>query len=97
MSGSVTKSILTDKLIAKNQDISYEVAKNFVDDFFKGMSDAILDDNSLNISGFGSFNVRAKNARPGRNPKTGEPYEISSRNVVSFQLGYTFKNLLVNK
>jgi len=40
---------------------------------------------------FGSFEVRAKHARQGRNPKTGEAAEIAARNVVRFKAGKRFK------
>ena len=46
---------------------------------------------SINISGFGKFTVRNKQARPGRNPRTGEAIEISPRRVVSFQASREFK------
>ncbi|MBF0417299.1 MAG: integration host factor subunit alpha [Magnetococcales bacterium] len=40
---------------------------------------------TVKLSGFGVFSVRSKRARPGRNPKTGEPIEITSRKVVTYR------------
>ncbi|MBF0614720.1 MAG: integration host factor subunit alpha [Magnetococcales bacterium] len=40
---------------------------------------------TVKLSGFGVFSVRGKRARPGRNPKTGEPIEITSRKVVTYR------------
>src|SRR5689334_17861761 len=46
---------------------------------------------SINISGFGKFTVRNKQARIGRNPRTGEPIPISPRRVVTFRASLEFK------
>ena len=59
-------------------------AELFVDAFFEHMFAAIIADSELKLSGFGKFTVRAKSSRPGRNPKTGQPYEIKARRVVTF-------------
>ena len=59
-------------------------AEQFVDAFFENMRAAIIADSELKLSGFGRFTVRAKSSRPGRNPKTGQPYEIKVRRVVTF-------------
>jgi integration host factor subunit alpha len=48
----------------------------------------------VKIPGFGSFNVRDKAARIGRNPKTGEEAEISARRVVSFKASQGLKDAL---
>ncbi|MBF0181821.1 MAG: integration host factor subunit alpha [Magnetococcales bacterium] len=40
---------------------------------------------TVKLSGFGVFSVRSKRSRPGRNPKTGEPIEITARKVVTFR------------
>lgn len=41
---------------------------------------------TVKLSGFGVFAVRSKRSRPGRNPKTGEPIEITARKVVTFRV-----------
>ena len=48
----------------------------------------------IKIPKLGNFFVNHKNSRPGRNPKTGEPYEISDRNVVSFRASKKLRELL---
>ena len=50
--------------------------------------------NDIKISGFGNFTLREKNARPGRNPKTGEEVIIKERRVVTFKSGLKLKNKL---
>jgi integration host factor subunit alpha len=45
----------------------------------------------VKLSGFGNFDLRLKNQRPGRNPKTGEEIPISARRVVTFRPGQKLK------
>ena len=45
----------------------------------------------VKLSGFGNFDLRSKNQRPGRNPKTGEEIPISARRVVTFRPGQKLK------
>ncbi len=49
------------------------------------LKQTLTEGESIKISGFGTFNVRKKKARKGRNPKTGEEIEISPRSVVTFK------------
>lgn len=50
---------------------------------------------TVKLSGFGNFIVRSKNARKGRNPKTGEEIEITPRRVVSFRPSMIFKEHVI--
>ncbi len=50
---------------------------------------------SVKISGFGSFNIREKNERVGRNPRTGVEARISARNVISFKASPIFKGVVM--
>jgi integration host factor subunit alpha len=56
------------------------------------MSDAIVNDGALKLSGFGSFAVREKNERIGRNPKTGKEAVITPRKVVTFKASHVLKD-----
>lgn len=55
------------------------------------MSDALVDGEQVKISSFGTFSVRAKTARVGRNPKTGEEVPISPRRVLTFRPSHLMK------
>ncbi|EQD36336.1 Integration host factor, alpha subunit [mine drainage metagenome] len=66
-------------------------AKEFVDAFFEAMRKALEDGEQIKLSGFGNFELRSKNQRPGRNPKTGEEIPISARRVVTFRAGQRLK------
>ncbi len=66
-------------------------AKEFVDAFFDSVRDALERGEQVKLSGFGNFDLRLKNQRPGRNPKTGEEIPISARRVVTFRPGQKLK------
>lgn len=66
-------------------------AKDLVEVFFEEIRGVLEQGKQLHISGFGNFNLRDKNARPGRNPKTGKDVPISSRRVVTFRAGQKLK------
>ena len=66
-------------------------AKELVDHFFDQVRNALSNGRSVKLSGFGNFDLRDKNPRPGRNPKTGEEIPITARRVVTFRPGQKLK------
>jgi integration host factor subunit alpha len=58
------------------------------------MSDALIEGNSVKLSSFGTFMVRHKNGRIGRNPKTGEEVPITPRRVMVFRPSQVMKNVI---
>ncbi len=62
-------------------------AKELVEILFDELSDSLITGDSVRLSGFGNFELRDKNERPGRNPKTGEEVPVSARRVVTFRAG----------
>lgn len=67
-------------------------AKDFVDLFFEKMRQSLEQGHSVKLSGFGSFSVRDKPSRPGRNPKTGQLVPIPARRVVTFRASTMLKD-----
>ena len=59
-------------------------ARELVDLFFEELRASLATGEQVKLSGFGNFDLRSKNQRPGRNPKTGEEIPISARRVVTF-------------
>lgn len=55
------------------------------------VAEALEQDEIVKLSGFGVFQVRAKRAREGRNPKTGEPAPIEPRRVIGFRASHVMK------
>lgn len=80
----LTKRELIAVLKQQESDLSKEEATRIVELFFKEMLLALKDGEEVKLQGFGNFMVRRKKARPGRNPKTGEPAIIKARSVVTF-------------
>jgi integration host factor subunit alpha len=59
--------------------------------FFEEIKGSLENGEQVKISGFGKFELRDKNSRPGRNPKTGEEIPITARRVVTFRSGQKLK------
>jgi integration host factor subunit alpha len=66
-------------------------ARELVDLFFEEVRAALSSGEQVKLSGFGNFDLRDKNPRPGRNPKTGEEIPITARRVVTFRPGQKLK------
>jgi integration host factor subunit alpha len=66
-------------------------AKDLVEVLFEEIRRALENGDPVKISGFGNFDLRDKNERPGRNPKTGQDIPISARRVVTFKPGQKLK------
>lgn len=66
-------------------------AKEIIDEFFEAIGVALEHGQEVKLSGFGSFSLREKRQRPGRNPKTGEVVPVSARRVVVFHASHKLK------
>jgi len=83
---SLTKADIADRLF-NEVGLNKREAKEFVDAYFETIRQALENGENVKLSGFGNFQLREKNQRPGRNPKTGEEIPISARRVVTFRPG----------
>jgi integration host factor subunit alpha len=83
---ALTKAAMAEKLFAE-LGLNKREAKEMVDMFFEEVRCALEKGDQVKLSGFGNFDLRVKNQRPGRNPKTGEEIPISARRVVTFKPG----------
>ncbi len=73
---------------------SKQISENLIDDFLSTIASNIKNEKKLKLSKFGTFTVRQKNSRIGRNPKTKETKVISSRDVVLFKPSKEFKEFI---
>ncbi len=87
---ALTKAEMAEHLFAE-VGLNKREAKEFVDAFFETIRTALERGEQVKLSGFGNFELRSKNQRPGRNPKTGEEIPISARRVVTFRAGQRLK------
>jgi len=83
---ALTKADLAETLF-EQLGFNKREAKEFVDAFFEEIRGTLGEGEYVKLSGFGNFELRDKNQRPGRNPKTGEEIPISARRVVTFRPG----------
>jgi len=89
----VNKRELIDHM-AKQADISKAAAGRALDSLVSAIKTSLRDGNSVTLVGFGTFSVGGRAARSGRNPKTGEPIEISEAKIPKFRAGKALKDAL---
>ncbi|MGD8568919.1 MAG: integration host factor subunit alpha [Gammaproteobacteria bacterium] len=87
---ALTKAEMAEKLY-EELGLNKREAKEIVEAFFAEISEALEGGRQVKLSGFGNFDLRNKNERPGRNPKTGEEIPITARRVVTFRPGQKLK------
>jgi integration host factor subunit alpha len=76
---------------------SKNISENLIDDFFYMVAENLKIEKKLKLSKFGTFSIRSKKSRIGRNPKTKEEKTISGRDVVLFKASKEFKDLVNSK
>ena len=90
---NLTKKDLVN-LIYMQLGFSKQISENLIDDFLKTIVINIKSEKKLKLSKFGTFTIRKKKSRIGRNPKTKEIKTISKREVILFKPSKEFKNLI---
>ena len=73
---------------------SKQISEFLIEDFLKNIVDNLIYEKKIKISNFGTFSIREKKERIGRNPKTNEDKVISNRFVVLFKPSKEFKNFI---
>ena len=86
----LTKAVMVESLF-KELGLNEREAHELVDLFFEGLMASLAVGEQVKLSGFGNFDLRDKEERPGRNPKTGESIPVSARRVVTFSAGNKLK------
>jgi DNA-binding protein HU-beta len=86
----MNKTELISKVAAKS-GLSKKDAEKALNAFIETMTEALKAGDDVQLVGFGSFQVKQRAARDGRNPKTGETLKIAAANVPSFKAGKTLK------
>ncbi|MBE0510163.1 MAG: integration host factor subunit alpha [Chromatiales bacterium] len=87
---ALTKAAIAETLF-EELGLNKREAKELVEQFFEEVRLALESGHQVKLSGFGNFDLRDKNERPGRNPKTGEEIPITARRVVTFRPGQKLK------
>ena len=96
MDKTTTRSTLSEAVF-KNVGLSRNESANLVDSVFNEILVSLIEGNEVKISSFGTFVVRQKKERIGRNPKTGEEVPITARSVVTFRASNVLKSKVCAK
>jgi integration host factor subunit alpha len=89
----LTKADLIDS-IYDNLPFDKQKATKIVEDWIELIKEGLDRDSKVMISGFGVFEVKEKNARPGRNPQTGDKITLAARKVVKFKASQILRKQL---
>ena len=87
----MTKSELILKITSKNSYLYHKDVYKIIDTLFNCVTKALRDGDRVELRGFGTFTTKQRNARIGRNPKTGEPVAIPQKKIPFFKMGKSMK------
>jgi len=90
----MTKSGLIEEVANLTPHISKKDTEVVVNTIFDSMIEALRKGERIEIRGFGSFQVKIRESREGRNPKTGEPVHISAKRTPFFKVGKELKEMV---
>ncbi len=91
MPGSTLTRLDLSEAVHREVGLSRNESAQLVEDVLRHVSDALVAGEQVKISGFGTFSVRQKAERVGRNPKTGEEVPIPPRRVLSFRASHLMR------
>ncbi len=92
MAGKTLTRMDLSEAVFREVGLSRNESAQLVERVLEVMSDSLVDDEQVKISSFGTFSVRSKTARVGRNPKTGEEAPIPPRRVLTFRPSHLMKD-----
>jgi integration host factor subunit beta len=91
--GSMTKAELVEE-VSRVSDLTKKHSEVIVDTVFKSIIDALHRGEKIELRGFGSFRLRRREPRKGRNPKTGDKVDVPPKKVPYFKPGKELKELI---
>ena len=92
----MTKSELILKITKKNSFLYQKDIQKIIDTLFISITKALDNDDRVELRGFGTFTTKHRDARIGRNPKTGEPVAIPYKKMPFFKMGKSMKERINN-
>ena len=87
----MNKAQLIDAIV-ESSDLTKSMAGQALDAFISSVTKALAGGDSVALVGFGTFSVKSRAARTGRNPKTGEPIQIAEATIPNFKAGKILKD-----
>lgn len=88
------RSELVQRLVEENPDLTPRDVESIVSTFFDEIAARLAADGRVELRGFGAFSTRARDARSGRNPRTGEVVAVSAKRVPYFKPGKEMRSRL---
>ena len=92
----MTKSELITYITEKNPHLYQRDVERIITTIFEEISTALSRGDRVELRGFGAFSIKQRNARVGRNPRTGETVKVSAKRVPYFKTGKQLRNMLNN-
>jgi integration host factor subunit beta len=92
--GAVIRSELVQKLCDDHPDLTLKEVERVVSAFFDSIIEQLQNGGRVELRGFGAFSTRGRDARKGRNPRTGEPVDVSAKRVPYFKPGKEMRERL---
>ena len=93
----MTKSELIQKLAERNPHLFLRDVEKIVDTVFNEITDALAQGDRVELRGFGAFSVKHRDARTGRNPRTGETVQVAAKRLPFFKTGKALREKLNEK
>lgn len=90
----MTKSELIQKLAERNPHLFLRDIEKIVDTVFDEISEALVDGDRVELRGFGAFSIKHRDARVGRNPRTGETVQVDAKRLPFFKTGKALRERL---
>jgi integration host factor subunit beta len=91
------RSELIQKIADENPNLSHRDAERIVNTVFEEIIDAMSRGDRVELRGFGAFSVKKRDARTGRNPRTGDSVPVESKHVPFFKTGKLLRDRLNGK
>jgi len=88
------RSVLLQKLAQDNPELRAQEIEQVVDIFFEEIAQRLAEGGRIELRGFGAFSTREREARTGRNPRTGEAVDVPAKRVPYFKPGKEMRNAL---
>ena len=85
------------KCLSNEVNLPFRLAEFVVDEFFDAMTEALIQNEGVEIRGFGSFTIREYDSYTGRNPKTGEKIAVSPKRLPFFKVGKELRERVMDR
>ncbi len=92
----MTKSELIESIASQHPNMTKKHIEFIINSVFKSIKESLQKGDKVEIRGFGSFKIREKSSKVGRNPKTGDKVNVPDKKVPYFKPGKEIKELLIN-